>query len=167
MDPSVMFSASQPAENAIQGNILKLRDKSVGLSNEELIVPLTYTAFDFSSREAASTNVYKFTLEADTFIQLCILGNIIQPRKGGGLEGVAQHLDDFCRIKPEYIDISLGDIRTFKINDHCLLTVRLLARDGHTTDYESEEGPVNYEIEVSNLPHDPLANTEDDSFEVF
>lgn len=106
-----------------------------------------YTTFDFAKRDLGGTNTYKFTLESDDFIQLCVLGNIIQPRKNGsGLEGVAQHLEDFCRVKKDNINIGRGHVATLKINDFCRLRVRLLSRS-HDTKHE-EDGPVTYEIEV-------------------
>lgn len=111
-----------------------------------------FSAFDFP-KSSTLDNVYSFTLDSDTFIQLCILGNIIQPRKGGGLEGVAQHLEDFIRVKAENINTSIGGLQRFEINANVYLITKILKREPYSERgaQVDDDSPVRYDIEYHSL----------------
>lgn len=111
-----------------------------------------FTTFEFP-HPGVDSSQYSFTLESDTFIQLCILGNIIQPRAGGGLEGVALHLEDFCRIKNENLGTSIGSKQRFKINDNAYLVAKLLKRERFADDKNKvdEASPIRFDIEYHSL----------------
>lgn len=143
----IFKEAGQPAEHNVKGTILRLRNRN-GQETAERDDVHDYTTFDFASNDLNASCIYKFTLEEDTFIQLCVLGNIIQPRKGGGLEGVAQHMEDFCRVKHENVDSPIGSIRRFKVNNFCFLDVRLLEMERIPPVHTDTPGPVSYVIEV-------------------
>ena len=110
-----------------------------------------YTIFDFPPTTGnGGSNVYNIVIEDDSFIQLMILGNIIQHRKGGTLEGVAQHLEDFCRIKHETLAGGIGSTKRLRINDHVHLNAKLSRRE-FLDDLHGEDNPpsvIRYVIEV-------------------
>lgn len=81
------------------------------------------------------------------------MGNIIQPRKGGGLEGVAQHLEDFVRVKAENINTSIGGLQRFNINANVYLVTRILKREPvpEKSGAVDDDSPVRYDIEYHSL----------------
>lgn len=112
---------------------------------------MEYTIFDFPDPVGTeSSNLYNFSIEPESFIQLMILGNIIQHRKGGMLEGVAQHLEDFCRIKHDNLGTEIGVLKRFTVNNHVQLEARLSLCDPafSTSEKVATESPVLYQIEV-------------------
>lgn len=112
-----------------------------------------FTIFEFPIKDTDS-NKYSFVLD-DMFIQLCILGNVIETRHGGGLQGVAPHLDNFCRVKHDNMTQLVGSKQRFKISDQAFLVTKLLKREvlressGHQD--PDDEGPVRYLIEYDRL----------------
>lgn len=119
-----------------------------------LAFQVVFTIFEFPTNISRS-NRYSFTLDnADMFIQLIIVGNIVQTRVNGGLEGVAQHLEGFCRVKQEHMVQEIGASQKLRINDQIHLVTRLLRRerqDDASDRGENESEAFNYDIEFDTL----------------
>lgn len=103
-----------------------------------------WTEFEFSlERKRPST--YAFTLEPDTFIQLLVIGNLIEPQvatmgEGGwrnkanrnrdirGLNRIVPHCDGYTRIKRASMADFVGGVQTFRVTEHVYLDSILLAK---------------------------------------
>lgn len=157
-----IFEASQPAE-VRDGFCLLLSDQEAA---DLISCPLWRTCFTFPSKKKDVT--YSFTLDQDSFIQLCVIGNVVKSADRIGLAAIIPnlnriaplfqslaHMVEYPRIKREVMqDIKVGDTFMLRLSDH--IDLRTVVRNKTIVDrahashvfVSRDDLPVLYKLEV-------------------